>query len=106
MVCFISLFALDVFEDGKTAWAIALALIIHLLPSIAAIIIIIVAWKREQIGGWLFVALGFGLLFIGQFQLATILIIILPTVVIGVMFLAHYHKYMKVTKGSSAPSAG
>jgi len=106
MVGFISIFAFDVFEEDKTAGEIALALFIHLLPSIAAVIIIIVAWKREQIGGWLFVALGVGFLFIGRFQLATILIVTLPLVIIGAMFLWHYRKYGKGTKEPSAPAAG
>ena len=101
MVGFISIFAFDVFEEDKTAWEIALALFIHLLPTIVAIIIVIVAWKREQIGGWLFVALGLAFLFIGRFQLATILIVTLPLVVIGAMFLVHYHKYVKQTKDSA-----
>jgi hypothetical protein len=95
MVCFISIFAFDVFDGGNTGWELVLALFIHLLPSIVAVIIIIVAWKKEQIGGWLFIALGVGFVFLGRFQLATILIIALPVVIIGAMFLLHYYKYVK-----------
>ncbi|MFA5134418.1 MAG: hypothetical protein WC505_01365 [Patescibacteria group bacterium] len=107
MVCFVSVFALDVFEEGKTAGEIALALLIHLLPSIAAVILIIVAWKKEQIGGWLFLGLAVVFLFIGGFELVAVLIISLPFALTGGMFLMHYQKYVKQPKDSMAkPVAG
>ncbi|MFC1687931.1 hypothetical protein ACFL0L_05160, partial [Patescibacteria group bacterium] len=34
MVCFISIFAFDVFDGDNTFWETALALFMHLLPSI------------------------------------------------------------------------
>ncbi|MBU0597920.1 hypothetical protein KKF61_02895 [Patescibacteria group bacterium] len=105
MVCFISIFAFDVFSEDSNFWETAVALFIHLLPSIVAAIIIIVAWKRELIGGWLFMALGVGFLFIGQFQLATVLIVCLPLVVIGTMFLVHYYKYA-ASPSQPAPDNG
>lgn len=93
MVCFISIFAFDVFEENNTAWETAVALFIHLLPSIVAVVIIIVAWKKECVGGWLFIALGAGFLFIVRFELMAILLFTIPLVVIGVLFLSHYYKY-------------
>jgi ABC-type molybdate transport system permease subunit len=103
MACFISIFALDVFEEGKTAWEMALAFFIHLIPSFVAVAIIIVAWKRELIGGWLFVALGIGFLFIGRFELVAMLMITLPLVIVGVLFLAYYFKYVKAVKQPTSP---
>ncbi len=95
MVCFISIFAFDVFDENNTAWETAVALFIHLLPSIVAVVIIIVAWKKEQIGGWLFMALAVAIMFLGRFQLVTILVVSLPLALVGAMFLAHYYKYKK-----------
>lgn len=95
MVGFTAIFAFDVFEEGKTAGEIALTLLIHLLPSIVAVAMIIIAWKREQIGGWFFLALAVGFLFMSRFELAGILMVALPTALIGAMFLMHYHKYVK-----------
>ncbi len=100
MVCFISVFAFDVFGEDSTVGEQVLALLVHLLPSIVAVIIIIIAWKREQIGGWLFMALGVAFLFIGRFQLATFLVVTIPLAIVGAMFLMHYHKYIKGAKDS------
>jgi hypothetical protein len=95
MVAFISIFAFDVFSEGNTGWKLVLALVMHLLPTIVAVIIIIIAWKWEQIGGWFFIALGIGLAFIGGFKLATLLLIALPFAIAGAMYLSHHYKYIK-----------
>ena len=101
MACFISIFAFDVFEENNTAWETAVALFIHLLPTFVAVVIIIVAWKKEQIGGWLFIALGVTIMFLGRFQLVTILAVSFPLALVGAMFLAHYYKYGKGMKDST-----
>jgi membrane glycosyltransferase len=105
MVCFISLFAFDVFDQDYTAGELAVALFMHLLPTILGVICIVIAWKMERLGGWLFVALGVAYLFIGSFELATILVVTLPLVIIGALFLGHYYKYVKGTKDSATPAA-
>ena len=53
-VLFISLFALDVF--GQEGWF--LALIIHLIPSFVAILLTLVSWKWELLGGILWIVTG------------------------------------------------
>jgi hypothetical protein len=53
-ILFISLFALDVFEQER--WF--LALVMHLIPSYILIIITIVSWKKELIGGILWLVTG------------------------------------------------
>ncbi|MCX6601410.1 MAG: hypothetical protein NT025_07595 [bacterium] len=56
---FLSIFALDVFDESHGFWETALALLMHLLPStILVIIVLIVSWRREWIAGVLFNALG------------------------------------------------
>ncbi|MDD5040698.1 MAG: hypothetical protein PHY34_06155 [Patescibacteria group bacterium] len=105
MVCFISLFAFDVFEEGQTAWETALALFMHLLPSIAGIILIIVAWKRELIGGWLFIAFSAVFVFIAKFELVGILAIALPFAIIGALYIVHYYKYVKQGQPPAVKSA-
>jgi hypothetical protein len=49
-ILFISLFALDVFETGSSLGAILLALLMHLLPSIALAVALGMAWRWEWIG--------------------------------------------------------
>ncbi|MFZ2024860.1 MAG: hypothetical protein WAV51_01075 [Microgenomates group bacterium] len=53
-VVFFSIFALDVFSEPQ--WI--LALFMHLIPSMVLLIMTIVAWKRERVGGILFCLAG------------------------------------------------
>jgi hypothetical protein len=55
---FISLLALDVFAEGYSFWETIVALFIHLIPTFLLVIALIIAWKRERVGGWLFIGLG------------------------------------------------
>jgi hypothetical protein len=48
--CFISLFALDVFEDGRPWTEILAALLIHLIPAYLLILVLVLAWRRPWIG--------------------------------------------------------
>jgi len=57
-ILFISIFALDVFEPGKPLHQVALALFMHLLPSLVLVAILALAWRVEWLGGMLFVAAG------------------------------------------------
>lgn len=76
---FISLFALDVF--GEPQWF--LALVIHLIPSFVLILLTVVAWKHERIGGFLFLAAGFAMVsFFHSFTIAA------PAFAVGALFLA------------------
>jgi len=58
-----ALFSLDVFEEGKDFWEILADLFMHNLPSFVMIIILIIAWRNELIGGVLLMlgVLGFGI---------------------------------------------
>ena len=55
---FISIFAADVFGGGAGFWQTAVALLIHLIPTFLLIAVLVVSWRREWIGGVLFVALA------------------------------------------------
>ncbi|MFH1236353.1 MAG: hypothetical protein V1685_05465 [Parcubacteria group bacterium] len=70
----------------------------NLLPAIITVILIIIAWKWEHIGGWLFIALGIVFIFIGKFESGAILVFMIPLLLIGAMFLWHYYKYVKGVK--------
>ena len=62
-ICFITMFSLDVFEEGMSLGAIALGLLIHNIPSLIMIVLTAIAWRKEFVGaiGFIFV----GLLYIG-----------------------------------------
>jgi hypothetical protein len=55
---FVSLFALDVFGEGRGFWETVLALLIHLIPTAIILIALVISWRWELIGGILFIGLG------------------------------------------------
>jgi hypothetical protein len=58
-VAFLSLFALDVFSEGRAFWPTVLALLIHLIPSAILVLVVALAWRWEWIGAVLFAGVGF-----------------------------------------------
>ncbi|MBI3361902.1 MAG: hypothetical protein HY023_12415 [Chloroflexi bacterium] len=86
---FISLFALDVFSEGYTFWETILALAIHLVPTYLILIVLVVAWRWELIGGIMFVGLGAVFLawFVRPFHWGTFLLLSGMPFLIGLLFL-------------------
>ena len=74
---FISLFALDSFNDPK--WYVALFM--HLLPTFALILTTYFSWRNNKVGGFVFVALG---LFFTWFFKS--FLIFIPLYIIGLLF--------------------
>ena len=89
---FISIFALDVFEEGYGFWKTILALLIHLIPTWIIVIVLVVSWHREWVGGILFIV--FGVLYIawawGRFPWGVYLAISGPMFLVGVLFLINW----------------
>ena len=101
---FISMFALDVFGEGKGFWETTLALLIHLIPTYFVLILLAVSWRWEWIGGIFFILLGifyvvwawnkpFG-------HWSTFLMIAGPPVLAGVLFLLNWY-YRGELRGKS-----
>ena len=92
---FISLFALDVFEGGKGFWETSVALLLHLVPTIIIVAVLVVSWRREWIGGILFIALGiFYVVWTwgrgGRSHWAAYALISGPLLLIGILFLLNW----------------
>lgn len=87
---FISLFALDVFGEGYAFWETMVALLMHLIPTDLIVIVLVVAWRWERIGGVLFLALGalFFAWFGRPFEWGTLLLLTGMPLLLGVLFLA------------------
>jgi hypothetical protein len=85
---FVSLFALDVFGEGYGFWGTILALLMHLIPTGIILIALAIAWRREWVGGLVFVALGTWYLVgcWGRFPWSTYLIISGPLFLLGGLF--------------------
>lgn len=91
---FLSLFAFDAFEKGFS-FETLIGFIIHLMPVYVLVIFIIIAWKREWVGGIGFLTAGiFFMLFFHTYKnLFAFLFISGPAYLIGILFiLSHYLK--------------
>jgi hypothetical protein len=101
---FISLFALDVFNEGQGFWGTAVALLMHLIPTFIILVLLLLSWRREWIGGILFILLG--VLYVvwawnkpfGHWS--TFVIIAGPPVLAGVLFLLSW-RYRGKLRGQS-----
>ena len=100
-IAFLSLFALDVFDEHLGLWRTLLALTMHLIPSFVLIAALVLAWRWEWIGAALYAAAG--LLYVGwvvsmsrpeppAMRLIWILTIAGPAFVIAGLFLANWLK--------------
>lgn len=93
MALFLSMFALDVFGAGHGFWSTTLALLLHLLPTFAILLVLAISWRREWIGAVLFVALA--LLYAAwswhkPFGRSAIPLISGPLLLVGVLFLLNW----------------
>ncbi|MFH1211551.1 MAG: hypothetical protein V1659_01330 [Candidatus Woesearchaeota archaeon] len=55
---FLALFSLDVFEGNYGFWGTLLALFMHNIPVFVLAIVLWASWKREWIGGVVFILAG------------------------------------------------
>jgi hypothetical protein len=89
---FISLFALDVFEENTGFWQTTLALVRHLIPTALIVFILVVSWRWEWVGAVLFCGLGAFYIWWawGKFPLVAYFAISGPLFVVGVLFLFNW----------------
>ena len=89
---FLSLFALDVFDQGFGFWETVLALLMHLIPTGIVLVVLAVSWRWERIGAILFMALGIWYLLTawGRFHWSAYAVISGPLFLVGVLFLASW----------------
>jgi hypothetical protein len=98
---FLSLFALDVFSEGVGLGQKIVAFLLHMIPSFVLIIILIIAWKHELVGGILITLIGLAAsLFIYSLNysrshsfsrgLQTAAMIGAPFVIAGLLFMISY----------------
>jgi len=110
-ILFVSMFALDAFNPEKTIWQQIGDFLMHLIPSFVLIIFLIIAWKREFIGGIIFTLIGLGFspfIFMHNYNmnhsvwmsLMIILLITMPFVIVGILFIVS-HKMKKKNLSSA-----
>lgn len=57
-IAFMALMSLDVFGNGLGFWPTALAFFMHNIPVLVLVAVLVVAWKREIVGGIAFILAG------------------------------------------------
>jgi len=107
-ILFVSIFALDAFNPNLSVWQQIGSFIKHLAPSFILVFILAIAWKWELAGGILFSAIGISMMFFIYFlnhdrnqftveqSIINAMIICLPFVVAGVLFILSYYKSRRV----------
>jgi hypothetical protein len=90
---FIASFSADVFQENLGIGETILHLLIHLIPSFILILALIIAWRKEIVGVFLYIGLAIFYLLIsnGKFNLITYLVIMLPLVIIALLFYLNWH---------------
>lgn len=103
-ILFISLFALDAFGHGNPFWNQIVDFLMHLIPSFILVGILLLAWKKEVIGGVIFILIGSILTpwiyshnyamnqSVGQ-TIGIVMTLTFPFILVGVLFIVgHYMK--------------
>jgi Tfp pilus assembly protein PilN len=109
-ILFVSMFALDSFSSERTFWQNAAAFLMHLIPSFVLAGILIIAWKWEKAGGIILTIVGLVfsvLIFIMNFNrnhsiwmsLWIVLLICIPFVLAGILFIMSYYQKKKELSG-------
>lgn len=102
-ILFLTLFSFDVFDLKLGFWGTVLGLFMHNIPSLFLLVILLISWKREIVGGIAFILAG--LLYIALllrnilfnephewYMLAWSITISGPAFLTGVLFLVNWKK--------------
>jgi len=57
-ICFLALFSLDVFSPELNFWQILIGLLIHNIPVFILLVVLLISWKHEMVGGIVFTLAG------------------------------------------------
>lgn len=91
-IIFLSLFALDIFGMGLGFWGTIVGLFMHLIPSFILLIVLLIAWRIEWVGGAVFIL--FGLWYIIALgirgPLSWHLTIAGPALLVGILFIVDW----------------
>lgn len=99
---FLAMFSLDIFDEGFTFWGTVLGLFMHNLPALILLIVLIISWRYEIVGGIVFIlaALFYTALIFRQvlitsphptFMLFWPVPIATPALLIGILFLLNWY---------------
>jgi hypothetical protein len=100
-VLFLSLFALDVFQEGYGILDTIVALLMHLIPAGIIVIILAFSWRKEWVGALLFIALSifYPIWAWGRFPFITYLSISGPLFIIGILLALNWKYHAELHTG-------
>ncbi len=113
-ILFLMLFSLDVFAPGASAKEIAIGLFMHNIPALILAAVVAISWKREIVGGIVFMAAG--MLYVGMivmnilkdpsnwYMLFWTLTISGPAFLIGILFILNWVQKRRASTWSSISS--
>lgn len=99
-ILFLALFSLDVFDTpNQSAGEIALGLFMHNIPALVLLIVLIISWKFEIVGGIVFILAGVAYIAVSIYNnldwylaLSWSLQIAGPAFLIGILFLINWRR--------------
>jgi hypothetical protein len=103
-ILFMMMFSLDCFESGGMDAVICL--LMHNIPAFIIVIVLVVAWKWEMIGGILFilVSIAGSIYFRGFSGNWGVLPVMAPFLVTGILFLVDYFIFVRKDKPADTPN--
>lgn len=91
---FLSIFAMDVFNEGYNFWNTAVGLFMHLIPAFLILLVLIISWRKEWIGGIVYFMLGIVYIITAwkKFDWSAYALIAGPLFVLGILFFISWMK--------------
>ena len=92
-ILFLAIFALDVFIPGESIFYYIAALFMHLIPNLILTIALVIAWKKEKIGGGIFILISIFMFWYFHNSLWVNILIFGPVFLTGALFI--YSSYQR-----------
>ena len=82
------LLSMDAFGEGQEPMEALLALVMHLIPALAFLAVLLVAWRRPMLGGWLLLGLCcVATLYFGTYRhFWGFMVVTVPLMLMGALF--------------------
>ncbi len=101
-ILFLALFSLDIFEINLGFWGTVVGLFMHNIPALILLVVLLISWKHEIVGGITFILAGILYIIIllrnpefEWYMLSWSLQIAGPAFLIGILFFANWFKKKK-----------
>lgn len=91
LALFLSLFAFDAFEEGKSVAQAVPAFAMHLIPSFAVLAAVALSWRFPLAGAVVFTGLALAYAISVHWRLDWIAVIATPLVIIALLFAASWY---------------